>query len=260
MPLGLQVDAPKQYAPDILHPIQRQRPDHERPGHERSKHVNVLGNVQGFDLWTCWELYWLDSAGFPRSSILQFSVPCDSLNLVESKSLKLYLNGFNYERMDSETDLLKTIQADLENCLQHDIECWFTEEIKRIHPKGRCLDQHGETGEVNQQPELSGDYWSASFRSLCPVTAQPDFATIYVENFCGKVNWLKQLWFSYSNHQGFHEQCVEAIFQRCQQQQTKELKLGAAFTRRGGIDIHPIRYDPNFALDSARLFFSVPRQ
>jgi 7-cyano-7-deazaguanine reductase len=79
-----------------------------------------LGGVMPFvgaDLWCAYELSWLNERGKPQVAIAEIIVPCDSPNLVESKSLKLYLNGFANERFADVQAVRDRIRADLSRAL-----------------------------------------------------------------------------------------------------------------------------------------------
>lgn len=238
-PLGQKISAPKGYSPELLFPIPRAK------GREQIKaSKQQFTEMHGYDVWTCWEVYWLNAEGEATSQVLQLVVPTESPYIVESKSLKLYLNGFNHERVGTSGQLLEIVKRDLQKLLGAEIECqWLSlAQLSRTLPQGKCLS----LGKSNVD-ESTNCYWDNSFRSLCPVTGQPDFATIYVENFLGSSDWLINYWHSFANHQGYHEQCMEQIFINTQLKQDEPLRLGLAFVRRGGIDIHPIRFHVNFS-------------
>ena len=139
-PLGLSVDFPQQYAPQVLVPIARQ--------------VNraVLGMedtalpFQGADIWNAYELSWLNSRGKPQVATGRFIFPCDSPNLVESKSLKLYLGSFNQEACANEQQLAETLCADLSRAAGAQVQvALHGVGESRQHlpepPAGTCLDE-----------------------------------------------------------------------------------------------------------------------
>ncbi len=218
----------------------------------------------GFDLWRAWELSWLDSSNRPQLVRGAFWVPADSPRLLESKSVKLYLNSFNQHRLASRSTLVELLRADLSAAVgapvrvalaPPDSECapWGTPP-----PVGRCLDRAAGDFAVRRAPRaqllaIVPGRWrrealhSWLFRSLCPVTGQPDWALICLRyegpalDAAGLLSYLV----SYRRHRAFHEYCVarirDDIVRRCRPQR---LEVAALFHRRGGLDINPVRYLP----------------
>ena len=251
-PLGKQVKYPEHYDPQVLVPI------------ARSENRSLLGlsgqtlPFHGMDTWTIYELSWLDQRGKPQVGILRMVVPCTSSHLVESKSLKLYLGSFNQERFSDEQALLKVIRADLGKVLGEapalQIDSLDKDQPGFTQPQGICLDAlpvdiehyHPEPAllEAEGKGVVEERLYSHLFRSNCPITDQPDWATIVVD-YAGPAisheGLLKYL-VSYRQHNDFHENCVERIFldilRRCA---PRQLTVQANFTRRGGIDINPFR-------------------
>jgi len=218
----------------------------------------------GADLWTLYELSWLDQNGKPHVGIGEISIPCDSPFIVESKSLKLYLNSLNEHGFSSTTDVLATLTADLGAVCGAPVSAEiftvddYTEKGLRNMP-GICLDRadvdcNDSPANSNPNPSLlsllNGDeiveetLYSHLLKSNCPVTGQPDWASVQI-HYCGrKINRQGLLAYivSFRHHKAFHEQCVEQIFMdiysRCGPEQ---LTVIARYTRRGGIDINPLR-------------------
>jgi 7-cyano-7-deazaguanine reductase len=222
----------------------------------------------GIDRWTAYELSWLNEKGMPQVAIAEFDFAADSPNLVESKSFKLYLNSFNQSRF-SQKDLLNTLTADLSACSGKAVKVSLfalgDEKLNRQNTGSdyRLLDELDvvcseydcnadilslvdgkdvEPTEQNKQGEQL--YCSHLFRSLCPVTSQPDWASVYIR-VVGKPlqaeSLLKYL-VAYRNHQGFHEQCVEQICLELKALNAfSEIEVYARFLRRGGLDINPYR-------------------
>lgn len=231
--LGATTDYPDQYTPEILEGIPRQK------------------QLPGVDIWTCYEVSWCDPTGKPHVAIAQMHVPTSSPNIVESKSLKLYLNSFNAERLTKE-DLITRWKQDLANCIEHEVELvlYTPEEWHALACKnspGHCIDSvnpNAESSWVVEGTNISETLVSHLFRSLCPVTSQPDWATIEV-SYTGKPlshpRLLAEL-IEKRNTQGFHESCIETLFEQIQSEAKCEaLSVTGYFTRRGGIDITPIR-------------------
>lgn len=252
-PLGKNSPGVESYAPTLLCPLSRQ------PGRAELGYVEPPLPFSGVDIWNLYELSWLNGKGLPQVAIGRLNVPCDSPNLVESKSLKLYLNSFNQSCFDSIETVAATIKADLGECLQANIGVQLYPlaelpgQIATTGVAGESLDNLDVTAEYyTPRPQLLkvGDQqvaerlYSNLFRSRCPVTGQPDWATIIIDYqgpLIERASLLQYL-VSFRKHNGFHEQCVERIFvdinERCQ---PTTLSVYAAFLRRGGIDINPLR-------------------
>ncbi len=252
--LGQSVDYPTSYDPTLLFPIARalQRAslglrDAPLPFH-------------GVDIWNAYELSWLDSRGKPQVGLGEFRVPCDSPNLVESKSLKLYLNGFSQERIGSIAALGARIAADLSGAAGAPVGVALRApgslaghalcELEGTSIDGLDLDfdHYGpprpELLSADSTVPVSETLVSQLLKSNCPVTGQPDWASVQVR-YAGpcidRAGLLRYL-VSFRNHSDFHEHCVERIFcdllARCA---PRKLAVYARYSRRGGLDINPWR-------------------
>jgi 7-cyano-7-deazaguanine reductase len=213
----------------------------------------------GQDLWNCWEISWLTLRGLPAMRIGQLVVPADSPNLCESKSLKLYFNSFANTLFDTEADVISQVVADLTPVFgvapTFRLFAVDAPQFTIESPKGECLDQlpvnvavyEPDAALLQVDPHRPGNarWYTHLFRSNCPVTAQPDWATVVVK-YQAPV-WLIEdtllaYLVSYRNHTGFHEACIERIYQDLLNLlQPTELVVWAGFVRRGGLDINPVR-------------------
>ena len=199
----------------------------------------------------------MSASGKPKVAILEVDVDAASANIIESKSFKLYLNSFN-QTVISTTDLQKRIEDDLSRVSGETVAVrLFDVENYPIHePVGyRCLDDLAiDCSDYEVNPDLlrfnSGSgvveeqLKSHLFRSLCPVTSQPDWASIYIAYRGQPIDHGSLLAYliSFRRHQGFHEQCVEMIYDHLLTKFGCEaLTVFARFARRGGLDINPIR-------------------
>tara|TARA_A100001015_G_scaffold315007_1_gene425814 strand:+ start:126 stop:983 length:858 start_codon:yes stop_codon:yes gene_type:complete len=219
----------------------------------------------GYDIWRCYEISWLGPKGKPEVAILNLSIPADSKYLVESKSLKLYLNSFNASVFDSVNKIKDVIKQDLErklNCeIKVDIDLISDKNIldKKFNSlSGKCLDDldidinnyklDKNILDVNKNKianNISESLYTHLFKSNCPITNQPDWASVWI-SYSGEyqINHEKLLKYliSFRNNQEFHEHCVERIFmdiiEICN---VDKLTVAAFYTRRGGIDINPLR-------------------
>lgn len=226
---------------------------------------------KGDDVWYGYELSWLNKKGKPVVAVAQFSFPCTSPNIVESKSFKLYLNSFNQTKFDDINDVHKTLSHDLsETCgAKATVELFNVDDCPPLninHLNAKNLDELDiEINEYHLQPQfLSVDknqelveesLVSHLLKSNCLITNQPDWASIYI-GYSGKKihheSLLKYL-ISFRQHNEFHEQCVERIFCDIQRLcQPEELTVYARYTRRGGLDINPYRSTENSEVPFAR--------
>lgn len=258
-PLGHAVAYPDRCDPALLFPIPR-----ARARAEIGLDDPALPFV-GIDLWNAYELSWLDARGQPRVAIAELRVPADSPNLVESKSLKLYLNGCAHERFDRVENVRECIARDLSAVTDAQVEVALIEprdfaSLRIEQLSGASLDDlaldiadYGPPQTRHLRADTSASIEETLvtrvFRSNCPVTGQPDWASVQIR-YCGPpidhAGLLRYL-VSYRNHAGFHEACAERIFvdvmQHCAPQ---ALSVYARFTRRGGLDINPWRATPGF--------------
>ncbi|WP_421865257.1 NADPH-dependent 7-cyano-7-deazaguanine reductase QueF [Motiliproteus sp.] len=260
-PLGQDTQYVCHYDPSQLFSIERAN-NWQKLGYDKAP-------FRGFDLWNAYELSWLDPKGKPQVAIAEFRIPCDSSHIVESKSFKLYLNSFNLTRFDSMDQVQQHLVEDLSTAFGGPVTVAIQtlDATGIIEPlKGESLDQLDvEIEHYQPAPQLlsSGDgdpvdeqLYSHLLKSNCPVTGQPDWASIQIEyrgQPIDRKGLLKYL-ISYREHGDFHEQCVEQIFldiyQRCQPEQ---LSVYARYVRRGGLDINPYRSTEAFSPDNIRL-------
>ena len=221
----------------------------------------------GVDIWTAYELSWLDLKGKPVVAYGIFAFPCQSIGLIESKSLKLYLNSFNQTSFSSLDDVKSTLLKDLSSAAQGNVQIDLFPAASFANPErfmgnlpGVCIDGLPVTiSQYQVDPELLSldtartsapkiavqeSVYSHLLKSNCPVTGQPDWASISIRYQGPKINHESLLKYicSYRQQADFHEQCVERIFcdllDRCQ---CEKLTIEARYQRRGGLDINPFR-------------------
>lgn len=251
--LGKSVAGSSHYDPGLLFPI------------PRSQGRNAIGlsavlPFHGVDIWNAWELSWLDALGKPQVAVAEIRVPADSPNLIESKSLKLYLNSLNAMRYPDAHHVERLLRDDLGAAAGGAVEVRVMglERVSEaaIHDaEGTCIDDLPIAVEHYGPPEpaflctnpgtrVSETLVSHLLKSNCPVTAQPDWASVVISYQGAAIDRAGLLRYivSYRNHDEFHEQCVERMFRdlhaRCAPDQ---LSVSARYTRRGGLDINPWR-------------------
>lgn len=248
-PLGKNTAYVDQYDPSILFPISR---DESWKDAGKDRHAVPF---YGVDIWNGYEISWLNLKGKPLVCIAEFRIPASSPNLIESKSFKLYLNSYNQTRFaDAEAvqqqmqvDLSKTAGAEIE-VIFHDLDSCFSRS-----PEAQCIDHHDiEIEHYQPQPGLlknaadEFDGWLVShlLKSNCPVTSQPDWGSVYIYYEGQEIDEKSLLAYiiSMRQHEGFHEQCCEQIYQDIWQQcQPQKLIVYTRYLRRGGLDINPYR-------------------
>lgn len=252
-PLGRQSVPALDYAPELLCPI---------PRAETRREWLTVGDSPpfvGVDVWHAYELSWLDPRGKPRVALARFEVPCASPCLIESKSLKLYLNSLNQSRFESAAAVRALVERDLSAAAGAAVGVSLCSVaaaalFQPVVAAGESLDDLDVSTDVyHPDPDLltvasteslAEQLYTELFRSVCPVTGQPDWATVVI-GYRGPVidrPGLLRYLISYRGHAGFHEQCVERIFvdlrARCR---PEALSVRAHFLRRGGLDINPCR-------------------
>lgn len=225
---------------------------------------------KGHDVWNAYEISWLNSRGLPQVRVAKLVIPCDSPNIVESKSLKLYCNSFNQSRFASEQDVLHCMQRDISACVGAEVNVTLlhvdsagTFDISVL--PGRCIDDQDidiDTYQTDSDLLLPTEglvtqrqLYSHLLRSLCPVTGQPDWASLFVEYSGQAIDEAALLRYvvSFRNQQDFHELCVETIFTHLWQRfELTSLTVYARYLRRGGIDISPLRSSAGVSLPDWR--------
>jgi 7-cyano-7-deazaguanine reductase len=250
-PLGKKVDYSASYSPELLSPV-------PRVVARQTLQITEPRPFRGVDIWNAYELSWLNPQGKPQIAMAEFWVPDSSTYIFESKSLKLYLNSFSRTSFASVDKVKETLQKDLSQVTKGEVT------VKLILPElfsrqkmsefsGQCLD-HLNTNITSYQ--INPDFlttahvhateavYSHLFRSNCPITQQPDWASIWIQYQGKKIQHegLLKYIISFRENNEFHEHCAERIFmdimRRCE---PKKLTVYMRFTRRGGIDINPFR-------------------
>ncbi|TWI73066.1 7-cyano-7-deazaguanine reductase [Desulfobotulus alkaliphilus] len=264
LPLGRTVAFSPLYDPSQLCPVPRSLA-RQALGISAEKGLPFYGE----DIWNCWELSWLDENGKPLLAVAEIRIPADSPFLVESKSLKLYLNSFNMTRISGTEELKSTLIRDITAIVQAkiDLTLHMPEDFFHLRPgepEGLCIDTLPFNAEKPAFPEtgdskgiISEKLFSRLLRSHCPVTGQPDWATVHIayrgQPICHES--LLRYIVSLREHTGFHESCAETIFccilERCR---PENLMVSARFTRRGGIDINPFRSTHSCTMPNERDF------
>ncbi|GLY60017.1 NADPH-dependent 7-cyano-7-deazaguanine reductase [Pectobacterium carotovorum subsp. carotovorum] len=233
-------------------------------------------SFHGADIWTLYELSWLNNRGVPQVAVGEMHLNAESLNLIESKSFKLYLNSFNQTAFDSWESVRATLAKDLAHCAQGDVSITLFK-LSELEGQpiagftGECIDDqdiqidsydfNADYLATNEQdaPVVEETLVSHLLKSNCLITHQPDWGSVQIQ-YCGKrINREALLRYivSFRHHNEFHEQCVERIFNDIMRYyQPEKLSVYARYTRRGGLDINPWRSNTPFNAPNGRL----PRQ
>ena len=251
-PLGRDTAYPSAYDPGLLYPIPR-APARARLG------IGAALPFVGIDRWQAFELSWLDARGKPCVATATLQVPADSPHLVESKSLKLYLNALHAARFEHADALRARIEADLSAAAGAPVTVAFglaplqEDDGTAISIDGLdiAIDHYGPPDATLLQADattvVEETLTSALLKSNCPVTGQPDWADVAIAYRGPRLDRARLLRYivSFREHAGFHEQCVEQLFvdlhARCA---PHWLSVEARYTRRGGLDINPWRGSP----------------
>ncbi|MDT3410911.1 NADPH-dependent 7-cyano-7-deazaguanine reductase QueF [Kosakonia cowanii] len=226
----------------------------------------------GADIWTLYELSWLNANGLPQVAVGQVELDYASLNLVESKSFKLYLNSFNQTRFASWDEVRSTLQRDLSACAQGavSVTLYRVDELEGqpvAHFAGLCIDDQDIAidnyefdaallTDAADDDVVEETLVSHLLKSNCLITHQPDWGSVQIHYRGGQIDREKLLRYlvSFRHHNEFHEQCVERIFTDIQRFcQPESLSVYARYTRRGGLDINPWRSNTDFVPATGRL-------
>ncbi len=250
--LGKDVAYPSQYDAGLLFPIPRVT------GRAEIGLADTKLPFIGHDRWHAYELGWLDSRGKPCVATATITVPCESPNLVESKSLKLYLNSLNAVRFNRDEAVRERIATDLSARAGADVTVSFglpamvaMERGDSIDAQDLAIDDYGPPNpsylSADDADVVEERLLSQLLKSNCPVTGQPDWANLVIAYRGPRIEraGLLRYLVSFREHAGFHEQCVERVFLdvlRCCR--PLQLSVEARYTRRGGLDINPWRATP----------------
>ncbi len=250
-PLGKKSSYVNTYSPSLLFPLPR------KPKRDEIEISDQLPFI-GFDIWTGYEVSWLNEVGKPMLAIAEFTIPCESRCLIESKSFKLYLNSFNNSKFKSIEEVASIMKVDLSKAAESPVNVRLfnmKDAVKSIAIfDGFCLDDlniecteyqpNSNYLQVDRQFLVEEIVYTDLLKSNCLVTGQPDWGSVQIIYKGMKINkeGLLKYIVSLRDHNEFHEQCVERIFmdikKRCN---PIELTVYARYTRRGGLDINPFR-------------------
>lgn len=252
--LGQKTEYKENYDRTLLQPV------------PRSLNRDGLGITQaqpfseGADIWTAYEISWLNAKGVPQVAIADVEIDFRSQNLIESKSFKLYLNSFNQSKFQSFEEVQGIIQQDLQDCANGEVKVrlnslqnYVQQQIANF--EGDCIDNldieisdYGFNADILQDCTIDNQVEetlvSHLLKSNCLITNQPDWGSLQIHYVGKQIDREKLLRYliSFRQHNEFHEQCVERIFCDIMQfAQPKKLTVYARYTRRGGLDINPFR-------------------
>jgi 7-cyano-7-deazaguanine reductase len=288
-PLGKTTEYISEYAPQLLFPIARSEKRDELAEQYPDCQLDFIGE----DIWNAYEISWLNLNGLPQIAIGEFRFDATSPNIVESKSLKLYLNSFNQSQFESLKDVEQCIAKDLTFATKstvsvslsspqqfdcHQVQSLAGELIDQsevvirdyhYNPdllEGATLNKDKTTKSIKdnttRHENTETHDWvdetlvSHLLKSNCLITSQPDWASIQISYQGAKINreQLLQYIVAFRSHNEFHEQCVERIYNDIQHYcKPEKLLVYARYTRRGGLDINPWRASYNCSVESVRL-------
>lgn len=265
-PLGKKSTYVSVYTPSLLCPIPR------KEGRDALQIDSESLPFRGMDVWTGYELSWLDTKGKPHVAVGHFFFPCTSAFIVESKSFKLYLNSFNQTRFNNTAEVTQTIESDLSTAVGGAVMVEILPLNKAMHAglghfaaeNIDSLDIRPTEYDVNPEllnadtlsPMVRESLCSDLLKTNCPVTGQPDWASVMISyrgrpiDRAGLLTYLV----SFREHKDFHEHCVERIFMDIKNRCAPEkLTVTARYTRRGGLEINPWRSTDESEVAQVRL-------
>lgn len=250
--LGKPVEYIATYDPSLLFPLQRQ---------SKRKELGIDARLPftGFDLWTHYEVSWLNEKGKPIAAIADIMYPCESPNIVESKSMKLYFNSFNQTQFTDLASIQAVITQDVSAAVGMPVQVSLTDlldasdQLLSAKMSGFCIDHLDvtctaysvDTSFLSTKTKIvTESLFSNLLKSNCLITNQPDWGTVQIHYTGPQIAHagLLQYLVSFRQHNEFHEQCIERIFvdvlTYCQPQ---DLLVYGRYTRRGGLDINVLR-------------------
>ncbi len=253
--LGEKTEYISHYQPSLLQAVPRQL-NRDELG------VNGDEYFKGVDVWHAYEMSWLNHKGKPVVALGRFTFEASNPNIVESKSFKLYLNSFNQTSFETQDELVKFLTDDLSNISQGPVKVeLFTPEQAQAFPNttlpGTCIDDldieikdfsfkadYLQNLNTSTAPSVKETLHSHLLKSNCLITNQPDWASLVITYEGPQINEEQLLRYviSFREHNEFHEQCVERIYNDIDKAyQPSKLSVQALYTRRGGLDINPFR-------------------
>jgi len=260
LPLGQSTQYPDQYDPSLLFQIPRSE-NRLKLGIKENQALPFVG----VDIWNAFELSWLNPKGKPQIALAEFQIPADSPHMIESKSFKLYLNSLNNARFADEHELRERLIADLSAAAGSKITARI--QTNEVIAKKGMQEMNGvllDRLDIEIDPRIPADpsllginedfgpieqcLVSHLLKSNCPVTGQPDWASVQIR-YQGRPileEGLLRYLIGFRQLGEFHEHCVETIFSDIKREcKPDKLSVYARYTRRGGLDINPFRTDHN---------------
>lgn len=279
--LGKKTDGSVEYDPSLLVAV----PRIENRRQYGIKNENLPFN--GFDIWHAYEFSAMTENGLPVTRLMKMKYSCENDFLVESKSLKLYLNSFNMSRFGKNIEecleiCKNIIERDLSEKLQTSVSVNFLnknssrinifENFKNImdfvNEDDLKVEKFKEAPELLEAEDtfIENEHFLMfdSLRSNCRVTHQPDFGDAYIYYKSKKhikEDSLIRYLVSFRSEFHFHEECCEMIFKRLSDILDKEdeIFVCAMYTRRGGIDICPVRLSKNCTINPAENLLDITK-
>ena len=279
--LGKKTDGSVEYDPSLLVAV---------PRIENRRQYGIENEnlpFDGFDIWHAYEFSAMTENGLPVTRLMKMKYSCENDFLVESKSLKLYLNSFNMSRFGKNIEecleiCKNIIERDLSEKLQTSVSVNFlnnnSSRINIFENFKNIMDFVNEDDlkveKFKEAPELleteESDFLSEYFlmfdslRSNCRVTHQPDFGDAYIYYKSKKhikEDSLIRYLVSFRSEFHFHEECCEMIFKRLSDilDNEDEIFVCAIYTRRGGIDICPVRLSKNCTINPAENLLDITK-
>ncbi|MEI2265585.1 NADPH-dependent 7-cyano-7-deazaguanine reductase QueF [Erwinia sp. CGal63] len=263
--LGKSTGYVQHYAPALLEALPRSR------GRDEIGLAAALP-FSGFDLWTGFELSWLNAKGKPIVAIAEFIIPATSEHLIESKSFKLYLNSFNQTSFAAPEAVAATLEKDLSQAANGKVEVKLYTDLAGYPAfaaalPGDCIDhldisvEDYDFNPAHLQDAAHGENVAETLssnllKSNCLVTNQPDWGSVVIRYEGKQIEREKLLRYliSFRMHNEFHEQCIERIFNDIKHYcRPEKLSVFGRYTRRGGLDINPFRSDFETTPSTGRL-------
>lgn len=232
-PLGKRTSIPTKYSPEVLYPIERAQQRKDRN----------MSYFLGYDIWNIYELLWLTTDEKIHKNEISITIDANSKFTPESKSMKLYINSLVHLKFEDFSEVKKLIKKDLEDLTRSDIEIGDVAHLSQESEEVAVTNSKNKLSQTQNDEKIERVVSFSAFRSLCPVTNQPDIASVEINGVFSSqdLDHISKYLGSFFNKPQFHEACVEEILESLQLNRYQIYSVTGFFERRGGIAIIPRR-------------------
>ena len=232
-PLGKRTSIPTKYSPEVLYPIERAQQRKDRN----------MSYFLGYDIWNIYELLWLTTDEKIHKNEISITIDANSKFTPESKSMKLYINSLVHLKFEDFSAVKDLIKKELEDLTRSDVEIRDVVHLSQESVDVAITNSKNKLSQSENDEKIERVVNFSAFRSLCPVTNQPDIASVEINGVFSSqdLDHISKYLGSFFNKPQFHEACVEEILESLQLNRYQIYSVTGFFERRGGIAIIPRR-------------------